>query len=216
MYINYKGILIALVLALLPTGQLYAATFSGKLVRVFAGDRVEVQHGGKFESVRLAQIYAPVEGQPYGIVAKNFIWRMAGNAIVTVQFENYDLYGSAIGEVFLSDSRNLNKLIVEAGYAWRYADYSEDAEYAELAAGARKARRGLWIAENPVPPWEWRWLQNKAASAIKSGGTDFICGSKQNCSEMTSCEEAKFYLYACGLTRLDRDGNGVPCEPKCK
>jgi len=29
---------------------------------------------------------------------------------------------------------------------------------------------------------------------------------------MTSCDEARFYLGRRGLTRLDPDGNGVPCE----
>ena len=28
---------------------------------------------------------------------------------------------------------------------------------------------------------------------------------------MTSCEEARFYLEECSLTRLDGDKDGVPC-----
>ena len=28
---------------------------------------------------------------------------------------------------------------------------------------------------------------------------------------MINCDEAKFYLTQCGLTRLDGDGDGVPC-----
>lgn len=33
--------------------------------------------------------------------------------------------------------------------------------------------------------------------------------------EMVSCEETRHYLSACGLTRLDGDGDGVPCEALC-
>jgi hypothetical protein len=33
---------------------------------------------------------------------------------------------------------------------------------------------------------------------------------------MVSCEEAMFYLQNCGLTRLDGDKDGVPCEILCK
>ncbi|MEX2352884.1 MAG: excalibur calcium-binding domain-containing protein, partial [Gammaproteobacteria bacterium] len=40
--------------------------------------------------------------------------------------------------------------------------------------------------------------------------------SKQYCREMTSCEEARFYLISCGLTRLDGDSDGVPCEAICR
>ncbi|WP_443091351.1 excalibur calcium-binding domain-containing protein [Basfia succiniciproducens] len=35
------------------------------------------------------------------------------------------------------------------------------------------------------------------------------------CKHMQSCEQAKFYLNQCGITRLDRDGDGVPCENIC-
>lgn len=42
------------------------------------------------------------------------------------------------------------------------------------------------------------------------------CGSKRYCSQMTSCDEAMFYFLSCGVTRLDGDGDGVPCEKLCR
>ena len=33
---------------------------------------------------------------------------------------------------------------------------------------------------------------------------------------MKSCAEAKFYLTQCGVTRLDRDKDGIPCETICR
>jgi Excalibur calcium-binding domain len=45
---------------------------------------------------------------------------------------------------------------------------------------------------------------------------DHTCGSKTKCNQMTSCEEAHFYLSQCGVGRLDRDGDGMPCESICK
>ena len=44
----------------------------------------------------------------------------------------------------------------------------------------------------------------------------FKCGVKRYCKEMTSCKEAKFYLNVCGVKRLDRDKDGIPCENLCK
>jgi hypothetical protein len=41
------------------------------------------------------------------------------------------------------------------------------------------------------------------------------CGSKRYCKEMSSCAEARFYLEQCGLTRLDGDSDGSPCENLC-
>ncbi len=40
-------------------------------------------------------------------------------------------------------------------------------------------------------------------------------GSKTTCRQMTSCDEAKRYLAA-GFTKLDRDGDGIPCEALCR
>lgn len=44
---------------------------------------------------------------------------------------------------------------------------------------------------------------------------DFACQGKKNCSEVISCEEAKFYMRKCTGTNLDPDGDGVPCEELC-
>ncbi len=55
-----------------------------------------------------------------------------------------------------------------------------------------------------------------------AGGRDILaprvaaqCGAKRRCSQMKSCKEACFYLLKCGLTRLDRDKDGIPCEKIC-
>lgn len=42
------------------------------------------------------------------------------------------------------------------------------------------------------------------------------CGYKQTCSDMSNCQEAEFYLNSCGLSTLDGDGDGIPCETLCK
>lgn len=41
------------------------------------------------------------------------------------------------------------------------------------------------------------------------------CSAKRTCGEMNSCAEANFYLDECGVSRLDGDGDGVPCESIC-
>tara|TARA_R110002111_G_scaffold55408_8_gene95273 strand:- start:797 stop:1351 length:555 start_codon:yes stop_codon:yes gene_type:complete len=46
----------------------------------------------------------------------------------------------------------------------------------------------------------------------KETGTLYSCKGKRHCSEMTSCEEAKFYLNNCPGTSMDGDNDGVPCE----
>jgi cold shock CspA family protein len=40
----------------------------------------------------------------------------------------------------------------------------------------------------------------------------FQCDGRQHCSQMTSCSEATFFLKNCPGTKMDGDGDGVPCE----
>jgi cold shock CspA family protein len=52
------------------------------------------------------------------------------------------------------------------------------------------------------------------AEADASLSRRFSCMGKQYCSQMTSCDEARFYLAHCPNTKLDGEGHGdgVPCE----
>jgi hypothetical protein len=52
-------------------------------------------------------------------------------------------------------------------------------------------------------------------STIAYSEPTYKCGTKRTCSQMSSCAEAYFFLNKCGLTRLDRDKDGVPCESIC-
>jgi hypothetical protein len=103
--------------------------------------------------------------------------------------------------------------------AWVYRQYSKDKTLLQDEQEARRAKRGLWSlpSTEQVPPWEWRKGKRSAVTKKKpmESSPEFECGTKRYCKEMSSCEEAKYYLENCGLTRLDGDGDGVPCESLC-
>jgi cold shock CspA family protein len=40
----------------------------------------------------------------------------------------------------------------------------------------------------------------------------FSCDGRAHCSQMTSCEEATFFLRNCPGTEMDGDHDGIPCE----
>lgn len=54
-------------------------------------------------------------------------------------------------------------------------------------------------------------------SGVNIGGdTPSECPSGGiNCSQIMSCENARFYLEECNFTDLDRDNDGIPCESLC-
>ncbi|MBL6986972.1 MAG: excalibur calcium-binding domain-containing protein [Methylobacter sp.] len=42
--------------------------------------------------------------------------------------------------------------------------------------------------------------------------TNYKCDGRTHCSEMTSCEEAEFFISHCPGTKMDGDNDGEPCE----
>ena len=97
----------------------------------------------------------------------------------------------------------------------------------ELEDEARRQRLGLWYLSKPIPPWEWRRghrTQNKDyddRDEFEPAGPDAAvenrqCGAKRYCADMASCDEAKFFMKICELSRLDGDADGVPCEALCR
>ncbi len=65
------------------------------------------------------------------------------------------------------------------------------------------------------------YLEPSSSNAVPlmpsaSGTPAFTCGGKRYCREMSSCEEAIFYLQRCGLKRLDGNGDGIPCNRLCR
>ena len=40
----------------------------------------------------------------------------------------------------------------------------------------------------------------------------YQCDGRMHCSQMSSCEEATFFLRNCPGTKMDGDNDGIPCE----
>ena len=142
---------------------------------------------------------------------------------MVVEYEKRDHYQRILGKVLLSD-QDMNLEQVKAGLAWHYKKYQKEqtpadrVKYSEAEIEAREHRRGLWADPGPVPPWEYRHGQRSRTMPLVSQPVKsaFTCGTKRFCREMASCKEAMFYLNQCGLSRLDGDGDGVPCESTCR
>lgn len=47
---------------------------------------------------------------------------------------------------------------------------------------------------------------------VERDSSNYRCEGKEHCSQVTSCEEATFYLRNCPGTQMDGDNDGIPCE----
>jgi len=81
--------------------------------------------------------------------------------------------------------------------AWFSNPVPDRAQAAPLYPKQQQLRAEL-LADNPVWP--------------PVSQSQFHCEGKQHCSQMTSCDEAEYYLAHCPDVKIDGDHDGVPCE----
>ena len=194
-----------------------AAEITGRVVVIADGDTLTLLVDGRDQvKIRLAEIDTPEKGQPYGSKARKALAELAFQKDAHVVWSEKDRYGRVIGRVYIDDL-DVNAEMVHLGHAWVYREYSEDEFLLALENEARAARSGLWALSEAekVPPWEWR-KSGRRQPQLETKGKAFTCGTKRYCKEMQSCEEARYFLTECGLSRLDGDGDGVPCETICR
>ena len=184
----------------------------GRVVGVQDGDSLTLLiSGNQTMRIRLAQIDAPESQQAFGQNSKQSLSDMAFKKKVQVKKETVDRFGRTVGTVFVGDL-DVNREQVKRGMAWAFLKYLSDKSLIQVEAIARQSKIGLWSDPNPMPPWEYRHPGKQPQAGNQTTGT--TCGPKSYCKQMTSCEEAKQYLQ-CGLSKLDKDGDGVPCESLC-
>ena len=224
------AILVAFAFLAAPAPAL-AVEIAGRVVAITDGDTLTVLDGGNRQvKVRLAAIDTPERAQPYGDRAGQVLAALAFGKAVRVEAEDSDRYGRLIGRV-RTGAVDVNAEMVRQGAAWVYRQYSRDPALLRLEGEAQAAKRGVWALPEAqrVPPWQWRALARSepmptvrpqpamsVAPSAAPGAGGFSCGAKRYCTEMASCAEARFHHAQCGLSRLDRDGDGVPCEALCR
>ena len=153
-WLNINKLLLPLLL--LFTLSAHAETLEGKVIMIADGDTLTILTSSSQQiKVRLAGIDTPERKQPFGNRAKQTLANLAFQKQAFVEVETKDRYGRTVGVVFV-DGQNVNAELVRLGIAWVYRKYNKDMALYELESRAKKERLGLWLEENPIPPWEWR------------------------------------------------------------
>lgn len=55
-------------------------------------------------------------------------------------------------------------------------------------------------------------VQDDHPTAAAADSGTFSCDGRTRCSQMTSCDEATYFLKHCPGVRMDGDRDGIPCE----
>lgn len=203
-----------------------ADEIKGRVVRVLDGDTVEILTPEKKSlRIRMSDIDAPEKNEPFGMKSKQMLSDLIFGKDVSVTRLKIEKYGRTIGRIHLGNT-NINLEMAKKGGAWAYRQYLTDNAVAEAEDEARKKKLGLWSlqADQIIAPWDWRkgikvpsmpTSQKISVIPQNNQSTTSACSRKRTCGQMTSCEEAKFYLNTCGINKLDRNNDGVPCESIC-
>ncbi|MFN3716165.1 MAG: thermonuclease family protein [Thiobacillus sp.] len=150
-------LLVCLLLCLAATAR--AETLSGVVIVVIDGDTVlfKPDHyaplSRAFLKLRLAGIDAPESGQPHGAAAARALKSLVLKRRATFDSLATDRYGRRIGWLNVAGDDASTQLVAQ-GHAW--ATGRAPAELRRLAVAARQNKLGLWSADRPVPPWDWR------------------------------------------------------------
>ncbi len=205
-----------------PTSEVNALL---DVIKVIDGDTVQVNIRGKVETIRLIGVDTPESVDPrkpvqcFALEASKKAKEILTGKKVFLEADSTqgerDKYNRLLRYIFLEDGTNFNKLMIAEGYGHEYTynkpyKYMEEFKLVETEATLNK--KGLWADEaclvvatpTAVPQ----------VKGVESGGS-YSCGTKTKCTEMSTCAEARYFLTTCGLSRLDGDSDGTPCEALC-
>ncbi len=210
-------------------------TDSVTLVKVIDGDTIEVNINGKNERIRYIGIDTPEmdDNRPdikcFAEEAKSRNAELL-NASFTLESDSSqtdrDKYNRLLRYVILNDGSNVSEILIEEGHGYEYTydiPYKYQSEFKNAQKSAENELSGLWdpthscydkkqSTQEPVTNNSQSNTQNNQPAQ----GSSYTCGAKRYCTQMATCDEAYFYYNNCGLTRLDGDKDGVPCETLCR
>lgn len=199
------------------------------VTKIIDGDTIQIQKDGNKETIRMIGVDTPETIDPRKSV-QCFGKEAAAKttALLTgqqVQLEtdptqgDRDRYHRLLAYIFLPDGTFVNKQLIAEGYAYEYTyatPYQYQEEFKKLQIEAEQSGKGLWASNTCNGEKSAIHARSMPQQSIqKNLITQYTCEEKTRCEQMSSCEEAKYYVQVCGMKQFDKDRNGVPCEHLC-
>jgi endonuclease YncB( thermonuclease family) len=156
---------------------------------VFGGDNFQMFEGTHLHYIVLEGIDSPKPGQPFYVESRDALAKLLRGIEIEVTIIRHDPDYREIGFAYLdgasdvvdsersSSSTNSESTfglkghhrnidvgyeIIRQGLGWYDgATFQGDDLYREAQAEAKAAKRGLWVQENPVAPWDYEAMQNQ-------------------------------------------------------
>jgi endonuclease YncB( thermonuclease family) len=208
---------------------------TGQVSRIVDGDTLWLKTAPDAEPVviRIEGIDAPESCQAGGAEATRALTQLALNRNVTVHIVARDEHARVVGKV-IDGTVDVGNRMVRDGHAWSARFKYDRGPYVAEERMAIALKRGLHGEGAAVQPREFRQRNGpceggaaKPSSAVAPSAVQpapapapatasvsgkYRCDGRMHCSQMTSCEEATWFLKNCPGAKMDGDNDGVPCE----
>lgn len=135
-----------------------AASIHGKVLTVNDGDEITIFNLNRPVRVKLVGIDAPEKDQAFGAAARQHLFDLVQDKLVTVEYSGIGQHSSLIGRVVL-DGVDICAQMVRDGAAWfdpaSTVSGIQREIYVQSEQAARNEKRGLWQTGDAVAPWEF-------------------------------------------------------------
>ena len=135
-----KRKIIALATALILNCNL--PVFAAEITYFYDGDTVKINDNGQEFKLRINDIDAPEKNQAYGKKSRRALMQLCEHGEFQAQITGQDKYGRKLGKLVCHD-QDASLYMVQNGYAWFYAHYSNDSNLAFSQQEARNRGLGL-------------------------------------------------------------------------
>lgn len=127
------------------------------VTRVIDGDTIVLDDG---RHIRLLGVDAPELKQPGGDRAKRWLEVYCLDRAVTLEHVSAAAWGRTQAVVRWR-RWDLGESMIAAGLGWTSEAYLKKhsdllTKYRQRQTAAKAARKGVWVADNPIAPWDWR------------------------------------------------------------
>lgn len=205
-----------------------------KIIQIVDWDTIKVEYNWTWVTVRILWIDTPEKfetrtwykecywDESSDFAVNTLSWKLV-YIVTDYTQDKFDKYWRLLAHIRLLDWTLYENLAIKNWY-WFYYLYNiptkYDEEYKKSEEDAKNNNLWVWkYCEGKRKPIENNnqinntWIINESVPILNN----FSCNTpKTFCTEMKSCEEAKFYLNSCSIWRLDGNKDGVPCESLCQ
>ena len=130
-------------------------TFAAEITYFYDGDTVKINDNDVEFKLRINDIDAPEKNQSYGKKSRRALMSLCEHDEFQVQITGEDKYQRKLGKLYCH-GEDASLYMVQNGYAWFYAHYSNDGNLAFAQQQAHNNGLGLWHAKQQTEPWIWR------------------------------------------------------------